>query len=252
MIRNDAHQSPGWRARIGTIDKNKGKTWIEVKFPDGPPLEYERPGFELTEEMEWRRATRPVETTHHERLNMILFPIKVSTALYNDTKQKVQLSWQNFRAYLGLGQESKSETVQSVVQQAFAKSPSSSSTGVASNPTATGSSVSAATDSTQATDTASSLSSRARELGFALPDPKMLTLDLTNFRKDFRQLARPSELHIPRGSFMVLGLVEVCGDRARVTLNVTAAYDPKQGRYVSMTAKIWNVVPHSQSPKGGP
>jgi hypothetical protein len=252
LIRSIAKQSPSWKARIGTIDTSKGKTWIEIKFPDGPPLEYERPGVELTEDMEWRKATRPVEVVHHQRLNKVLFPTEVSTALYHDTKHKVQLSWQAFRAYLGLGQTSESETVQSVVQQAFSKSPSTSSPGVASNPTATGPSASATPDSKEATDAASTLSSQVKELGFALPDVKTLTLDLTNFRKDFRKYAKPPGVSVPRGSFMVIGLVEVYGDRARITLNVVAAYDPKQGRYTSFSASIWNVVPHAQGPKGGP
>jgi hypothetical protein len=252
LIRSIAKQSPSWKARIGTIDTSKGKTWIEIKFPDGPPLEYERPGVELTEDMEWRKTTRPVEVVHHQRLNKVLFPTEVSTALYHDTKHKVQLSWQAFRAYLGLSQTSESETVQSVIQQAFSKSPSPSSPGVASNPAATSPSASAAPDSKEATDAASTLSSQVKELGFALPDPKKLTLDLTNFRKDFRKYAKPSGLSLPRGSFIVLGMVEVYGDRARITLNVVAAYDPKQGRYVSLTAGIWNIVPHGQSPKGGP
>jgi hypothetical protein len=58
MMRNFAQKNPTWTARLGPINTKKGKQWIELKFPDGPPVEYERPGLELTEDLEWRKTTR--------------------------------------------------------------------------------------------------------------------------------------------------------------------------------------------------
>jgi hypothetical protein len=251
MIRNLAQKNPTWNARLGTINTNKGKSWIELKFPDGPPVEYERPGIELTEDLEWRKTTRPVEDVHHQRLNKILFPTEVSKVLYQDAKRKAELSWKSLKAYMGWEETPQPETIQSVVQRVLANPPSPPTHGV-STATTSSPSASAATESKQAAESDSSLHSQAKALGFVLPDPKKLTLDLTQFRQDFRKTVKPYASQPPRGAIMVLGMIEVYGDRARITLNVTAAYDPKEGRYVGVKAGVWNLVDHSQSPKGGP
>lgn len=252
MIRSLAKKNPSYVARLGNIDTAKGKSWIELKFPDGPPVEYERPGIELTEDLEWRKATRPVEDLHHQRLSKVLFPTDVSNALYQDTKRKAELSWKSFRSYMGWEDKSEPDTVQGVIQRVLASPPSPSGPGVSATPAASDSSASAATESKQPAETASPFGSPAKDVGFVLPDPKKLTLDLTQFRQDFRKAFKPYTMQAPRGTFMVLGIIEVYGDRARMTLNVTAAYDPKQGRYVSLKAGVWNLVDHRQHPRGGP
>ncbi|KAH7087070.1 hypothetical protein FB567DRAFT_496750 [Paraphoma chrysanthemicola] len=251
MMRTMAQRTPGYEVRIGKVDTSKGNKWVEVKFPDGPPREYERPGIELTEDLEWRRATRPVEPIHHARLSRVLFPTEVSNALYQDTKRKAELSWRSFRSYIGWEETSEPATVQTVVQKAVANAPSPSAPGVQVAPAATSSPSSPATESKPTTETTSSLSSQAKELGFVLPDPKRLTLDLSQFRQDFRKAFKPYPPQPPRGSVVVLGLIDIVGERARLTLNVTAAYDPKQGRYVSVQASIWNITENTQRPKGG-
>jgi hypothetical protein len=246
-----AAQSPPYKVRLGKIDTTKGKMWIEFKFPDGPPIEFERPGIELTEGLEWRKATRPVEDIHHQRLNRILFPTEVANALYQDTTKKADKTWKDFKVYMGWAQESKAETVQQIVQRidAIGKSTSNAATpSTTPNPLAE----SSAKDTQQpATPPAAPVDGLA-EKGFVLPDPKKMTLDLSQFRADFKKAFKPYPLQPPRGTFMVLGLIEVYGDKARMTLHVTAAYDPKQGRYVSMKGVVWNYVEHRQQPKGGP
>jgi hypothetical protein len=251
-MRKMAQNNLSWTTRLGKIDPNKGKAWVELRFPDGPPIEYERPGIALTEDLEWRKATRPVEDIHHQRLNKILFPTEVSNALYEDTKRKAVLVWKSVKASLGSGEKPEPETVQGVVQRVLINPPTSPNAGVSVTPTPPTPPTATGVDSSAPTDPASSLSSQAKDLGFVLPDPKSLTLDLSKFRQDFKKSFKPYALQPPRGTCMVLGLIEIYGDRARITLNVTAAYDPKQGRYVSVKAGVWNLVDHSQSPKGGP
>jgi hypothetical protein len=249
LIRSIAKKNPGYAARLGTIDASKGKAWIEVKFPDGPPIEYERPGIELTEDLEWRKATRPVEELHHQRLAKLLYPSAVSTAIYQDTKRKAAVSWRSFQSYLGWEVKAEPTTVKQVIQKVLADPAAPSPPGTSAAPAASDSTASAAPDNKQPAETDSPL---AKDVGFALPDPKKLTLDLTQFRQDFRKAVKPYAMQPPRGTFVVMGLIEVYGDRARMTLNVSAAYDPKQGRYVSLQAAVWNLVDHRQRPRGGP
>lgn len=229
--------------------------WVEFRFPDGPPTEYERPGFELTEELQWRRATRPVEEAHHRRLNRILYPTEATHALYNDTKRKAAQSWKAMKVYMrwedAPATESMEQFIQRINQQRLASSGSGDpSTGAMPSPM----SPSSAKDASQpvATPPTEPVDGTAKDLGFVLPDPKKLTMNLGRFRADMKKAFQPTDVQVPRGSFLVMGLVEVYGDRARMTLNVIAAYDPKQGRYVSLKAGVWNLVEHRQHPKGGP
>jgi hypothetical protein len=252
MMRSMASKSAPWVAKLGAIDEKKGKTWLEFKFPDGPPVEYERPGIELSEDLEWRKATRPVADVHHKRLNRVLYPTEVAHALYQDTKRKAELSWKVLRAQMGWEEPPAPETVRSVVQRVLANPALPPSAGSSSAPTATSHAASGAPDSKQSTESASSLSSQSNELGFVLPDPKTLMLDLSSFRQNFRKSFKPLQVQAPRGTFMVLGLVEIRGTRASITLNVSAAYDPKQGRFVGLKATVWNMIEYKQSPKGGP
>jgi hypothetical protein len=251
MLRNLFAKSPPYVAKAGKIDTDKGNMWIEFKFPDTAPDEYERPGIELTEDLEWRKATRPVEAPHHHRLNRILYPKEAANALYHDTTKKAGRAWEDFKIYMGWSQESKTEAVQQLVQR-IAANPQSSvnkTTSIIPSPFST-----SAKDTQQpgVPPSAAPVDAPAKDLnGLLLPDPKKLTLDLTQFRSDFRKSFKQYPLVVPRGAFMVLGLIEIYGERAKLTLNVHAVYDPKQGRYVGMHFTPWNFVELRQLPKGG-
>ena len=56
---------------------------------------------------------------------------------------------------------------------------------------------------------------------------------------------------MPRGSFLTKALIDVHGEKARVTFSLQAVYDPKVGRYVSVTPSVWNFSRNRQPPKGG-
>lgn len=252
MVRNVVQKSPPYVARLGTIDMSKGNVWTEVRFPDGPPIEYERPGIELTEDLEWRKTTRPVEELHHHRLKKLMYPSEVTNALYQDTKRKVKVSWTNLRTYVGWEAKAEPETVRDVIQRVVADPPPAPGPAASTAVSTPSSPAAAATDTKQATNSATPLDDTTKDVWFTLVDPKTLTLDLAQFRKDFRKTAKPPAVQAPRGTFMVLGLIEVHGDRAKITLNVAAAYDPKQARYVSLQVAVWNLKDHRQRPKGGP
>ncbi|EDU50784.1 predicted protein [Pyrenophora tritici-repentis Pt-1C-BFP] len=226
-LRGTLAKNPNWILKLGKVDTSKGKTWLEFKFPDGPPVEYERPGIELTENLEWRKATRPVNFSHHDRLKRLMYPKEVADALYNDTTNKVKGLWKGFQVYMGWHQESKSDTVQQLVQRIAANPQSSASQPTTTTPDPASAS---STDSQQPSITTSSapIDGPPKDLGFVLPEPKKLTLDLSRFRAEFQRAFKPSPPPLPRGVFYIIGLVEVYGARARSTFSVIAIYDPKQ------------------------
>jgi hypothetical protein len=251
-VRTRVAKTPQLVAKIGNVDTKKGNLWVEFNFPDGPPLEYERPGIELTEDLEWRKATRPVEAVHHHRLNKILAPTAVASAVYKDTTRRAAKSWKTMKVYMGWDQESQTETVQQLVQRISANPRSSVTSAVPSstNPFSP----------TSAKDTQSPAASPApadeptKDIGIILPDPKSMTLDLTQFRQDFRRasISKPFPLIATRGSIILRGLVEVHGDRVRMTLMVNAAYDVQLGKYTDVKIGAWNIAAQRQSPRGGP
>ena len=248
-LRSALAKNPHWVRKLGKIDTSKGNTWLEFKFPDGPPLEYERPGIELTENLEWRKATRPVEFTHHNRLTRLLYPKEVADALYNDTTKKAKGVWKDFQVYMGWHQDSKTDTVQQLVQRIAANPQSSASQPTITTPDPTSAS---STDSQQSIISPSSapVDGPPKDMGFVLPDPKKMTLDLSQFRADFRKAFKPYPPPPPRGVFHVMGLVEVHGDRARASFSIVAIYDPKKGKYIHIHAHEWNFAEHKQRPKG--
>jgi hypothetical protein len=251
MLRNMAHKNPSWTQRLGPVDTKKGKAWIELKFPQGPPIEYERPGIELTEDLEWRKSSRPVTDVHHRRLNRLLLPTEASNAIYQDTKRKVTVSWNELAVYMGWAEKPpQGETISSVLKAGDNHNPSAPRMPSASA-TSTTSASTTTPDSKPPADAASPPEAKAKVLGFELPEPKALTLDLAQFQQDFRKALKPAQMTIPRGCIHVLGLVEVYGARARITLNVTAAYDPKLNKYIGLSMTVWNIVEHRQTPKGG-
>ncbi|KAF1959404.1 hypothetical protein CC80DRAFT_440888 [Byssothecium circinans] len=258
-IRQLAVNSPQYTMRLGKINPQKGNTWIDVRFPDGPPIEYERPGYELTDELNFRKTTRDVHELHHQRMKNLLVPSAVANSLYQDSKRKAAVWWKDTKKYMGWQDKPETNTAQKLLTQ-FPAPPASAPTTPAASTTASSATTplpapSATPDGDkQATPSSSSpLGNPAYErFGLTLPDPtKVPTLDLSHFRHTFRHNHRHFHLSPPRGTFIVSGLIEIVGDRAKMTLDVTAAYDPKMGRYVMLRANLRHVVDYQQRPKGG-
>jgi hypothetical protein len=268
MIRDIAMKSPQYVMRLGKINPAAGTSWIEFKFPDGPPLEFERPGVEITDELTIRKTSRPVNEISHHRLTNILFPSAVANSLYADSKTKLGRTWVDLKVYMGWEQPKKNKT--HLQQMIAALPPNHPPFTPQSTPSTTPSPASSTPPPTTsgALPPSSEPSAPAKEptspigedpayydrFGLSLPKPTALTLDLSTFRNTFSKEHRKNvmKLQPPRGTFMVSGLVEIIGERARMTLDVAAAYDPKLGKFVMLQAKLRTLTPYRQDPKGGP
>ncbi|KAF2636368.1 hypothetical protein P280DRAFT_378860, partial [Massarina eburnea CBS 473.64] len=256
LVRGLAVKNPQYSRRLGKIDPTKGSTWIDVVFPDGPPIEYERPGYELTDELTFRQTTQDVHELHHQRMKNLLVPTAVAHSVYQDSKSRADGLWQGFKNYLGWQETSKPDAAQKLLTQfpmpppSSPKSPAPSTTAssTASPPPAP----STAEDSAKPSTTPSPLSNPANErFGLALPDPtKVPTLNLSHFRRTLHQHHKQTHMSAPRGAFFVRGLIEIVGERAKMTLDVTAAYDPKLGKYVMLSVRLRQVKDFHQRPRG--
>ena len=67
-----------------------------------------------------------------------------------------------------------------------------------------------------------------------------------------QQMSKHYRFELPRGTVAVSGLIEVVGTKGKATLDVTAAYDPKDNEFVLSLWRPRRIQPRSQSPKGGP
>ncbi|KAF2442161.1 hypothetical protein P171DRAFT_417105 [Karstenula rhodostoma CBS 690.94] len=252
-VRDLATKNPRFTFLLGKIDPTKGSIWIEVKFPDGPPLEYERPGIQLTEDLTFRKATQMVDSLHHKKLANVLMPTAVANSVYSDMKMRLHASWLNLRKYAGF------EVKQSPVQNMFKGLPPSPGmpTPTTQTPVApsTPGAPAAADAEKQAQPPSPSLPTNPtlEKLGLTLPDPGQApTMNLAYFRLMLMKYRKPMAIEPPRGTFLVTGLVEIIGEKAKMTLDVTAVYDPNMAKYVMLNSRARSMTKYKQQPRGGP
>ncbi len=214
-------------------------------------MEYERDGIALTDDMKLYKATRRVPKRHHELLERAFFPTVTAGLLYEDAKTRAKASWKHFKVYMEWEEKSNAQTVQQVMQRIGSVQPSSNqptgnSSGTSSNPS------SSSSPGNNAQRSGASLSAASTALDAKIPKSSDLTLDLGQFRDKYRRKAGQYELLAPPGSFTVVALIEIRGERAKLTLNVEAVYDLKNERYAGMRVDLWNFTDFRQRPKGGP
>jgi len=57
---------------------------------------------------------------------------------------------------------------------------------------------------------------------------------------------------MPRGSFIISGLVEIAGSRAKCTVDVVAVYDPQDSQWLNIGLAVRRIQERKQAPRGGP
>jgi hypothetical protein len=74
------------------------------------------------------------------------------------------------------------------------------------------------------------------------------------FRQTYKKHTTPQlrdYRDIPRGNFIVQGLVEMMGTNGRVQFDLMSAYDPEEKKFVNAVVKVRGHYPKMQAPKGG-
>jgi len=72
------------------------------------------------------------------------------------------------------------------------------------------------------------------------------------FQTTLNKYWAPKKLEPPRGSFVVQGMMEIRGSKGQILFDVQGCYDPKQGKYVMVSARKRNFKLWNQRPRGGP
>ncbi|KAF2085603.1 hypothetical protein K490DRAFT_58499 [Saccharata proteae CBS 121410] len=231
---------------FGRIDTTKGRWWLDITFPDGPPIEYERAGIEIGDDY-IALTRRTISQVNHRREQRALWPTVVASSFFASVNYLFKSNVNRVREKLGLAPwDPKVDTIDkhfAAVQRAqkMASPEQQNSVGHASA-TATGATSPAAqVDSRQAT-------SKGIDAADITPQMIALAVGVSNLQSKWKPLINEP----PRGTLVVSGLVEIIAAKARLTMDVYAAYDPKSNRYVLVQGKIRRVQHNRQRPRGGP
>ncbi|KAF2013552.1 hypothetical protein BU24DRAFT_240180 [Aaosphaeria arxii CBS 175.79] len=255
-VRGEVARDTQYKRLLGDIEQNKGNVWIDVVFPDGPPLEYERPGIEITDNLEIRRSLQPVQHIHHHQLRNTLMPIAAANAAYMDIKRRFWVAWIKVRR--SLGYPVKLDVSDFAYRHAL----------IISQPTASPSPrTTSQVPQHEPTGQSSTLSSTFQQEPQGTSDPSKSILaryapklridrDMVISGKLFRSIMEQAHSQQqeppPRGNIILTGMVEVVGSRATITYNVIGHYDVKTGEFQNV--KYFHRLARSrkQSPRGGP
>jgi len=256
---------PRLARRMGQIDQQAGRFWLDITFPDGPPQEYERSGLEVTDNyIAW--TTRPVSQQNYHRLHRALWPSAAFNSVYATGRYIFNLQLLRAKQFLGLAPQPEEELQQlrqqlelihkAVQGRAQAKGDQkglpepSSATPTSERSTATPHPPVMGADATSNPnpDQQKALMPKIP----TLPDGSNIPIALSIFATTLAKSWTPLTVEPPRGTVVVSGLVEVRGSKARCTMDVVAAYDPKANQYVLVKGAVRRIQGRRQPPKGGP
>ncbi|KAF2146930.1 uncharacterized protein K452DRAFT_218712 [Aplosporella prunicola CBS 121167] len=275
LVRGTVARDQHLAGRFGPIDVTKGRYWLDITFPDGPPQEYARAGIEIGDDY-IALARREVDQVSYNRLKRALWPKAVASSAWASTQYLWRVQMNRIREWVGLSPktdpktdllEKQLEAMARAQQLAASRSNSNNNNPGANpmpnNPASSERTVAAPTTKDNTPSSApSSASSKANssnpttpaEKNAGLPDFTPIpppSIALTIFSATLAKNWKPMALEAPRGTVIVSGLIEVQGAKARCTMDVVGAYDPVQDRYVVLRGGFRRVQDKQQRPKGG-
>lgn len=261
--RSAASTHKGLQRVLGDVDQKAGRVMLSITFPDGPPPAYEVNGIYITDDA-IIYGPKEMSQLNYLRLMNALLPTAAFWSIYTSSKYIFMTQYHQIRQVLGFEQPHSQGFAQ--MKERLEKARQGKGNDSPSQPQI-GPLPSVGTDQSQRTAS----SPNGGEVKSKRPSPPKIPLDpsaqssltgeqsrkpialslfMHTFAKNTSQ--RSMEIEPPRGTVVVSGLVEVKGKDATATMDVHAAYDLKQNKYVIISMGVKKVKPRVQSPKGGP
>ncbi|KKY23672.1 hypothetical protein UCDDS831_g02893 [Diplodia seriata] len=226
LVRTHIARDPAAK-RLGHVDVTKGRYWLDIVFPDGPPQEYERAGIEIADDyIAWTR--RPVDQINYQRLKRALWPVAVASGALASTQYLWHVQMNKLREWIGLSPKvDPSIDVLARHLEAMQRAKQEGSNRPLAPPPNTSERTVASADPNANANAAGKTA--AAEKHTNLPEfepipPQSIALSI--FSSTLLKNWKRPQLEPPRGTVLVTGLIEIRGDKARTVLDVTAAYDP--------------------------
>merc|ERR1711939_380192 len=101
VVYTGATQHPTISRQLGGKDLKVGKYWLDISFPDGPPLEYERSGLEIGDGfIAW--SQQKVSQEQQWRITRALWPTAALSSLWAAGKVLCGINYRRVKQALGL------------------------------------------------------------------------------------------------------------------------------------------------------
>lgn len=241
-----------------------GKYWLDITFPDGPPLEYERQGIEIGDGfVAW--STQKVDAEKQWRTQRALVPNAAAQGIWAASKVMAGIQWRRVKQYMGweeVNPMSVEERFRLAIEMAQREDDSSGRSKQTSlgTPAATPGAIASPTTTNPTTPAKGKLPWHLPNVKPPFPDSSTVTssssLDFPIARHVFSstlsKLWNPKKLEAPRGTLVVEGIVEINGGTGKVIFDVSGFYDPRANKFVNISAGIRKVKQRRQRPRGGP
>ncbi|KAF4311057.1 hypothetical protein GTA08_BOTSDO13236 [Botryosphaeria dothidea] len=224
LVRNHIARDPSVK-RLGNVDVTKGRYWLDIVFPDGPPQEYERAGIEITDDyVAWTR--RPVDQINYHRLKRTLWPVAVASGTLASTQYLWHVKMNQLREWFGL-RPKVDPTIDVLARhlEAMQRAKQAGSNRPLAPPPNTSERTVASTNTNTSTNTGGKTAAAAEKFTEFEPIPPQ-SIAMSIFSTTLLKNWKTPQLEAPRGTIIVTGLIEIRGDKARTVLDVAAAYDP--------------------------
>jgi hypothetical protein len=258
-IRSEVAGLPNSKRILGDVNLTKGRFWLEIIFPDGPPQDYEVSGIEITDEfVAW--SIKTVSQKEYARLYRTMFPTAAFKASWASVRYQFDLQTNKVREYFGL--QPKIDPEAALIKASLKDRPNTKQFGTGNNPPEIPPNplskgfpplpISPPSGQNDGASDAESSGTSIPRLPSIVPRGESKPVTLALFLHNLRKNRGSTSIEPPRGSVVVTGLVEVIGSKGRTTLDVSAAFDPPSDEYVLWSWKPRRIQPKSQRPKGGP
>ncbi|MCJ1445254.1 MAG: hypothetical protein MMC23_005759 [Stictis urceolatum] len=228
-----------------------GTYWLDIDFPDGPPPEYERAGIEITEDY-IAYTVRPVDPLNVSRLQSALWPTATGASLWASCSAYLKLHTARIKKALNM-EDSTRKTPSSgyaEVSDVLGKPKSATSHKGPGPRDAQAKPPNLVASKPPPSD---SINPDRAWILRPLPGVPQPNTDLskasTVFRHSLAKNWKNASIPPPRGTFSVSGLVELAGPKGICTLDVRAAYDPRESQWVVIGIAVRRLQKRKQKPK---
>jgi hypothetical protein len=274
-----AAAQPNLKRLIGEIDPNSGWHWIGIVYPDGPSPELERPVIAIDRSGTAKYTTQTVSNETNHRLNRIIWPAPVATAMYESWKERAGRAAEQVKNYFFPGKNAaggESEGLQKAMRhiggpvssppamplpRSGPSTPNSrenqNNSPVATTASSDMKSAEASTSRAPLKDTKSSPPNAIDTSTLPSKLPRQIKapipiIDLATFRRTLRREWKPPKVHLPRGAIRVDGQVEVLGSAGFGVFDILAVYDTNTRAYIYIGVYLRRFTQYAQNPRGGP
>ncbi|KAF2675255.1 hypothetical protein BT63DRAFT_420471 [Microthyrium microscopicum] len=244
-IRESMTEDPKIAHLMGKVDLDKGRHWLDVIFPPGPPRHYEQTGIAISDQY-IALSVREVSEAEYHSISSLFNPTAAAKSVWSAMNQIVGPPADKIKALFG------GESYTPPNNKPFGPPNQSGTPGPPMGPVGLFPPVAAPGNAPVPPTPGAGLIGDSQEEALSAEAAKQIAAKQAEMRKSFMRIfASPRTVDPPRGCIILSGLVECVGSRANATMDVVAAFDLFHDHIVVAVRNIRRLAPHQQRPRGG-